>query len=620
MKVALKQSNLDQAEAWLNDVASPDSPNFGKFWTSEEVIEAFRPPTEAVNTVLDWLQASGIHRDNVTYSENKQWLVFDCTAEQAEGMLHTTYHEYHDLQGRSLMGTDAYHLPRDVSDIVDFVKPGVLATALRKRHAPSRRQQPSGQRPGSSKAGTMLRPRPGNSLDDVTTPESASNCTHEASPACLSTLLNMPFLDGQPTPDSPKSLGIFMNGLYYEQSDLDLFYEEFMPSRIPKGFGPEFVSIDGGATYAQTDAGGDGGSEPALDLELTIPFYYPGTVMNIQVDDVYYADENDPALLTPLLDAIDGSYCTSCAYGICGPFDPILDPAYPDKKATSNFPQELLYKGNYQCGTFKPPAVISSSWYSPLGEPDEHAKNHASRQCDEILKLGLQGVTFLFSSGDWGVGYEDTCEQFDYQYPNGCPWILVVGATMIGAGKTEHDVEVTWQTGPQGYQPYAKSFSSGAGFSMFFDRPSYQADVVEKYLAAHDQGYPYWEGLNYNHTKPGYYNRAGRAYPDVAANGGPVARWEFGTRKQDGGSSAAVQLMGVMLARIVDERRKVGKGGIGTPHQVLYSNPQVFRDVVSGNNPGCGTDGFPAVEGWDVPTGLGVPDYEKLLQLYLSLP
>lgn len=30
IKIALKQPNMDQAESWLHDVASPKSPNFGK--------------------------------------------------------------------------------------------------------------------------------------------------------------------------------------------------------------------------------------------------------------------------------------------------------------------------------------------------------------------------------------------------------------------------------------------------------------------------------------------------------------------------------------------------------------------------------------------------------------
>lgn len=30
IKISLRQSNMDQAESWLNDIASPESPNFGK--------------------------------------------------------------------------------------------------------------------------------------------------------------------------------------------------------------------------------------------------------------------------------------------------------------------------------------------------------------------------------------------------------------------------------------------------------------------------------------------------------------------------------------------------------------------------------------------------------------
>jgi tripeptidyl-peptidase-1 len=93
-------------------------------------------------------------------------------------------------------------------------------------------------------------------------------------------------------------------------------------------------------------------------------------------------------------------------------------------------------------------------------------------------------------------------------------------------------------------------------------------------------------------------------------------------RGQDGATSGSVQLAGVMLARIVDERRKAGKPNpnLGFVNEVLYAHPEVFNDIVSGNNPGCGTQGFPAAPGWDSPTGLGGMNYEKLLKLYLSLP
>lgn len=61
-------------------------------------------------------------------------------------------------------------------------------------------------------------------------------------------------------------------------------------------------------------------------------------------------------------------------------------------------------------------------------------------------------------------------------------------------------------------------------------------------------------------------------------------------------------------------------GPVGFINPVLYEHPEVFNDITSGHNPGCGTYGFEAVEGWDPVTGLGTPNYPKLLELFLSLP
>lgn len=75
-----------------------------------------------------------------------------------------------------------------------------------------------------------------------------------------------------------------------------------------------------------------------------------------------------------------------------------------------------------------------------------------------------------------------------------------------------------------------------------------------------------------------------------------------------------------LLNRIVDERIKVGKGPLGFVNPVLYENPQVLNDITNGTNPGCGTNGFSAAKGWDPVTGLGTPNYPKMLDLWLSLP
>ena len=54
----------------------------------------------------------------------------------------------------------------------------------------------------------------------------------------------------------------------------------------------------------------------------------------------------------------------------------------------------------------------------------------------------------------------------------------------------------------------------------------------------------------------------------------------------------------------------------------LYSPSFVdsFNDVTNGTNPGCGTEGFRASPGWDPVTGLGTPNFERLLANFLQLP
>ena len=59
-------------------------------------------------------------------------------------------------------------------------------------------------------------------------------------------------------------------------------------------------------------------------------------------------------MLVAFLDAIDGSYCTYSAYGETGDCadKACLDPVYPD-------PNPGGYKGQLQCGVFKPVSKIS---------------------------------------------------------------------------------------------------------------------------------------------------------------------------------------------------------------------------------------------------------------------
>lgn len=163
-------------------------------------------------------------------------------------------------------------------------------------------------------------------------------------------------------------------------------------------------------------------------------------------------------------------------------------------------------------------------------------------------------------------------------------------------------------------------------------------------ITADPRSYPYYHanasGTNYG-ANGGLYNRGGRAFPDVSANGAylklPVAgkdgHW-FGTSLAAPTFASVINLVRVSLitaeqansvmhadiTQINEERAQIGKGPVGFVNPVLYENAWALNDITEGYNPNCGSTGFPAIEGWDPSTGLGTPNYPKLLRLFKSLP
>ena len=115
-----------------------------------------------------------------------------------------------------------------------------------------------------------------------------------------------------------------------------------------------------------------------------------------QVDDyLVQSSQNDTYTFgfNTWLDALDGSYCTFSAFNETGN-DPYLDQVYPD-------PLVGGWKGPLMCGVYQPTNVMSLSYG---GQEQDVPLSYQRRQCLEFMKLGLQGVSFLFASGDSGVG------------------------------------------------------------------------------------------------------------------------------------------------------------------------------------------------------------------------
>lgn len=293
-------------------------------------------------------------------------------------------------------------------------------------------------------------------------PLNSSVCDSYVTQECIRTQYSIP--KGDKAAEG-NELGVFESlGDHYAQEDLDVYWSTLYPE-IPNGTYPIEKSIDGAYGAAKTVEAA--GVESDLDFEAAQPLIWPQKTILFQTDDEYY-QLNETAPNTPLkgfwntfYDALDGSYCTYSAYGETGNcvLPECLDPAYPD-------PNPGGYTGQLQCGVYEPTNVISISYGG--GESDVPSY-YTKRQCDEIMKLGLQGTTVVISSGDDGVGsFEGDGGANGCAGPEGrvfypasdatCPYVLAVGSTQL-------DKVSGNSSAPKYVESATARFPSGGGFS-----------------------------------------------------------------------------------------------------------------------------------------------------------
>lgn len=215
------------------------------------------------------------------------------------------------------------------------------------------------------------------------------------------------------------------------------------------------------------------------------------------------------------------------------------------------------------------------------------------------MKLGLMGVSVLYSSGDYGVaGNSGQCingagedapynsglsGRFNPAFPSTCPYVTSVGATQVINGTNI----LTTPTQPE--QACESVIYSGGGFSNVFPLPSYQASAVKSFFKNH---LPPYGADRYNNTQQT------RGYPDISANGANYITAIDGKWAKVFGTSASSPTLGSILTLINEARYAIGKSSIGFVNPVAYAHPEVFNDITLGDNPGCGTIGFNATTGW----------------------
>lgn len=209
------------------------------------------------------------------------------------------------------------------------------------------------------------------------------------------------------------------------------------------------------------------------------------------------------------------------------------------------------------------------------------ATGEVATQNQKFLKLAAAGVNTFVSSGDAGSNPDSsghgTTATPQAEFPASVPWVVGVGGTLL---KLNPDGSVASETGWTG---------SGGGKSKFFKKPTWQKGA----------GVPHGTS---------------RFVPDVSLVASPETGAMVvlnGSVVQIGGTSWSAPVWAAFSALMNDARAKSGKSAMGFISPTLYAQNRkpAFRDVKQGTN---GT--YSAGPGFDLVTGLGVPNVSELLK------
>jgi len=628
LHIALTQQNLQLAEADLLSVSDPASPAFGRHWHPAKVAARFAPSSDSVAAVSQWLRDAGVDPKRIQPSHSGGWLlVHNATVEEAQRLLKTTYHLYRrdgDDEEKLHLGCEEYKVPVSIRHHVDLVMPTVHVGADDTRRRRRRRYKVVRARAKPPPPPPPLRtvPSPGHPRKPLFTKRTSHNltsCHSLITPDCLRAMYHIP----PPPPRQLNSTAGHPNvkntfALYeptwssWLPSDLDTFFSLFAPSLV--GHRPLLKQINGGIWQDAVQAMVFN-LEPDLDFEYAMTLTSPAVpIVNFQVGLL-----SGTSLFSPLLAAFDRLYCHTLLLSNNSSSVNVTEAELPD------------------CGNTPPPAVLSISHSNNemfLSEP------YLRRQCFEFLKLGLMGTSVVVASGDCGpAGQSCECRDLDPgeegkgrgfapTWPAGCPYVTAVGGTQFptppppsesrNASFLGGDMDMDMRGGGHTEVAFrhissSRTSTSGGGFSNIFAAPTWQVSAAQKYLVG--QG-------DYARNMSAFklFDKKGRGVPDVAAAASGFAAVVNGKWTTIYGTSASAPVFASILALVNEARLKRGKSAVGFVNPVLYANPKVMRDVVTGGNHGCGREAFRASEGWDPVTGLGTPDYERLVKLYLSLP
>lgn len=314
---------------------------------------------------------------------------------------------------------------------------------------------------------------------------------------------------------------------------------------------------------------------------------------------------------------------TTYAYFMSG-----SNPYSPEDEPFLEFAQAVLEQDH-------PPYVISISYSDDEYHVFSASENYARAFDALTVKMGLRGISVLVASGDNGISGlypefhiphpKNICAKAHPQWPSSSPYVTSVGATMMLEPSTSHGIDMELEFFITEEEVVASSqlraaFTTGGGFSNYYEIPQYQANAVQEYLKQHPKQIP---------SEMDYFNSSSRAYPDIAALGSNFMGYVSHHRTRFEGTSASTPVVAAMITLLNDIRLGSGEKPLGFLNPLIYHlhqhEPSAFQDVVIGNN-GADIEGsiiceqwFGATTGWDAVSGVGTPNFSYISNFVRSL-
>jgi subtilase family serine protease len=234
------------------------------------------------------------------------------------------------------------------------------------------------------------------------------------------------------------------------------------------------------------------------------------------------------------------------------------------------------------------PDVISLSYGECAYAENRGAPQYAAVTDGVLAMIALTGVSSFVAAGDSGSTVCGAAAgTTTLSYPAVSPYVTAVGGTRLtlGPGNTRVS-ETVWND-----SAFGANAAGGGALSRLQPRPAYQ-DAVNP--------------------------QSHRAVPDVSALADTVPGWPLilnSTLQTVGGTSGSTPFTAAATALVDGSQRAAGRPRIGLANGWFYqaaTQPSAFFDVTTGSNDIGGVGCCQAAAGYDLASGIGVPNWAVL--------